>query len=172
MTQREIGIAVLMVLAVVACPLLAVRSQQLNVALTVLAIILGPILAIQAQKLIESAHQKREEKRRLFTTLMSTRGRTMSLEHVQALNLIDVVFSDSKDRSVTEAWAELNDHFGNYPKAPTPPATGELPEAQKLKYESEQKEPTRLRVLVKWKWIKGLFSEGWQRYFWGFGISQ
>ena len=123
---------------------------------TIIAIILGPILAVQVQKFIERLAQRKEEKRRLFITLMSTRGRFTSLEHVQALNLIDVVFSDSKDKPVTEAWTELNDHFNNFPKAPTLPDAGELPESQKLKYESEQeawgsrRKISRRRSLVRW----------------------
>lgn len=107
-------------------------------AVTIAAILLGPILAVQVQKLIERIAQRKEEKRKLSITLMSTRGRTMSLEHVQALNLIDVVFTGEKDKPVTEAWAELNDHFGSYPKAPVTPPNGEPVEGEKLKYESEQ----------------------------------
>jgi hypothetical protein len=107
------------------------KESYMATVATIIAIILGPILAVRVQRFIEHVAQRKEEKRRLFIALMSTRGRTMSLEHVQALNLIDVVFTDSKDKPVTEAWAELNDHFNSYPKAPTPPATGELPEQQK-----------------------------------------
>lgn len=105
---------------------------------TIIAILLGPILAVQVQKLIERIAQRKEEKRKLFITLMSTRGRTMSLEHVQALNLIDAVFTGSRDKPVTEAWRELNSHFNSYPEAPKPPPNGEIPAEQKMRYEAEQ----------------------------------
>lgn len=95
---------------------------------TIIAIIAGPILAVRAQKLIERISQKHEEKRRLFMTLMATRGRPLIQEHVQALNMIDVIFSDKgivdylsrarrkKNREVVEAWSELRDHLYNFPR--------------------------------------------------------
>ena len=102
-------------------------------ALTVIAIITGPILAIRIQKLIERIAQKRQEKKALFMTLMSTRGRPLLPEHVQALNMIDVIFSgkgkimstifsgrSKKDKAVVEAWSEYRDHLLNdYPKQPS-----------------------------------------------------
>jgi len=73
---------------------------------TIIAIILGPILAVQIQKLIERTKQKKDEKKRLFMTLLATRARQLSPEHVQALNMIHVVFSSKKqkDQAVVEAW--------------------------------------------------------------------
>lgn len=103
----------------------------MNTTLTIIAIILGPILAVQAQKIIERITQRRDEKRRLFITLMATRGRPLLLEHVQALNMIDITFTvkgiiasiifwrSKKDKAVIEAWSELRDHLYNYPPRPT-----------------------------------------------------
>ncbi len=98
---------------------------------TLIAIVLGPILAIQVQKIIESIKQRNEEKRRLFMTLMSTRGRPLVPEHVQALNMIDLIFSvksklmaiifwrrTKKEKAVIEAWSELRDHLYSYPQKP------------------------------------------------------
>jgi len=87
-------------------------------AATIIAIIAGPILAVQAQKWIERVRQGRDEKRRLFLALMATRGRPLVAEHVQALNMIDVIFSGkgAQDLSVVEAWREYRAHLNDYPQ--------------------------------------------------------
>lgn len=66
------------------------------------ATLLGPILAVQAQKWIERSREERQRKIRLFETLMSTRGDPLTFDHKRALNMIDIVFSDTK--SITDAW--------------------------------------------------------------------
>ena len=76
-------------------------------ALLILAAIVGPIAAVQAQKWIERAREVRTRKLNIFHTLMATRGlRWASLDHVQALNSIDLFFNSksSKDKSVIVAW--------------------------------------------------------------------
>ena len=93
----------------------------MNTTLTIIAIILGPILAIQVQKIIERIKQRRDEKRKLFMSLMVTRGRPLLLEHVQALNMIDIVFSvkwyrSKKDKAVIDAWSVFRDHLYHFPK--------------------------------------------------------
>ena len=95
----------------------------MSTALTIIAIIAGPILAVQAQKIIERIKQRRDEKRKLFMSLMVTRGRPLLLEHVQALNMIDIVFSvkwyrSKKDKAVIDAWSVFRDHLYHFPKEP------------------------------------------------------
>jgi hypothetical protein len=70
--------------------------------LIIAATLLGPVFAVQAQKWIERSREERQRKIRLFETLMSTRGDNLSFDHKRALNMIDIVFSDTK--SVTDAW--------------------------------------------------------------------
>jgi hypothetical protein len=89
--------------------------------ITVIAVILGPILAVQAQKFLESIREKRNRRLSLFKTLMSTRAERLSREHVQALNMIDIEFygrrlfgtryQTSKEKKVTNAWKNYNDHL-------------------------------------------------------------
>lgn len=88
---------------------------------TIIAIILGPILAIRIQKFIERVTQRRDEKRRIFMTLMATRDERILREHVHSLNMIDVIFSGKgkKDKAVVEAWAEYRDHLNDYPREPS-----------------------------------------------------
>jgi hypothetical protein len=63
--------------------------------LLILATIAGPILAVQAHKWVERLREGRNRKLRLFERLMATRAARLSAEHVQALNMIDLVFYGS-----------------------------------------------------------------------------
>jgi hypothetical protein len=95
--------------------------------ITIAAIIIGPILAVQAQKLLEEIRHKKHRRRQLFHTLMSTRATRVSNEHVTALNMIDIEFygrkiigyrfQTSKEKSITNAWKNYNDHLST----PCPP---------------------------------------------------
>ena len=87
--------------------------------LMIFALFAGPIAAVQVQKLIEMRTVKRTKKKQVFFQLMTTRGLTVSPEHIQALNSIDICFDG--DRNVTVAWKALLDHFAtNYPKDDDP----------------------------------------------------
>ena len=82
----------------------------------ILGVLLAPLLAVQAQKYLESIREKRERKLRIFKQLMATRAATVSPEHVQALNMIDLEFHEEKYKKVTGSWKIYLDHLGNYPK--------------------------------------------------------
>lgn len=66
----------------------------------------APKLAAEFAENLRAASQKQEEERRLklwiFTTLMQYRRSIISHDAVSALNLIDVVYRDSKE--VRDAW--------------------------------------------------------------------
>lgn len=73
---------------------LALAQWQLWV--TALAIFLGPLAGVLFTLWFQSRKDKLEAKRRLFLTLISERkGLVTSQQMAQALNTIDVVFSDS-----------------------------------------------------------------------------
>ena len=93
---------------------------------TIIAIILGPILAVQVQKLIERLHQRRDERIKIFMTLLTTKGRLVP-EHVQALNAIHFFFRGErkKDKAVVEAWDLYRDHLNDGPQQPKPQADGQ-----------------------------------------------
>ncbi|MFI7835479.1 DUF6680 family protein [Pseudomonas asiatica] len=84
---------------------------------TIVATLLGPILAVQAQKYLEGRRGLREQKMRIFSTLMATRAARLSPDHVQALNMIDLAFnggSRTRRRTETEvldAWRDYLDHL-------------------------------------------------------------
>ncbi len=80
--------------------------------LTIIAIILGPIIAVQLEKYLQRRREIRERKHIVFKTLMATRDSSLSLAHVEALNRIDLKFSnDSKYKKVIEAWKEYFDNL-------------------------------------------------------------
>ena len=88
----------------------------------VVATVLGPILAVQAQKAVESFRERRNRKTWVFTQLMATRAARVSAEHVQALNMIDIVFFGIRtlgirhrtkaEQNVLDSWREYHDHLG------------------------------------------------------------
>ena len=82
--------------------------------LTIAAIILGPILAVQAQKWVERKREERVRKLFLFRELMATRAARLSQRHVEALNLIDLEYDQTKPahKPVQEAWRSYLDALG------------------------------------------------------------
>lgn len=86
----------------------------------VLAVLVAPFLAVFAQREIERWRTARETKLWIFKTLMATRTATLSFNHVQALNMIDLEFSDKKpiEKEVKQIWREYLDHLGGLPQEP------------------------------------------------------
>lgn len=84
--------------------------------LMILAVLLAPIAAVQVQKSLEVFREVRGRKLRIFKMLMATRAATISPEHVQALNAIDLEFHEKRYKSVTTAWKTYLDHLSSYPK--------------------------------------------------------
>lgn len=62
-------------------------------------------LAEQLRRNAEQTQERQRQKRQVFTTLMQERAAIYTEESVRALNVIDVVFNDS--RPVREAWSAL-----------------------------------------------------------------
>ena len=74
----------------------------------------GPVFAVQSQKWIERARETRNRQLWIFHTLMATRAvRASSIEHIQALNLIDLVFSrkSGKEQRIRAAWNQYHDYL-------------------------------------------------------------
>lgn len=102
-------------------------ATQLTLAIAIFSAIATALAAIAtwraptaAAKLAESLrrdaehdHERQRQKVAIFSTLMQERARIYSEESVRALNLIDVVFNESRD--VREAWSELYLAFGMTP---------------------------------------------------------
>lgn len=78
--------------AIASSPAAAADTRSLESWAVVFATLMGPVLAVQAQKWVESRRAARDRKERVFEVLMATRNAFMSVEHVQALNMIEVTF--------------------------------------------------------------------------------
>ena len=82
--------------------------------LVILAVLLSPFLAVFVQRKIDSAKEKRNRRSWIFLTLMATRGNKIQLDHVQALNSIELFFDKpKKDKSVLEKWNIYLDHLNS-----------------------------------------------------------
>ena len=88
--------------------------------LMIIAVLVAPFLAVYVQKKIETWKSQRDTKLWIFKTLMATRGATLSSQKVQALNMIDLEFSDKekKEKEVKRIWKEYLDHLASLPKDP------------------------------------------------------
>lgn len=70
------------------------------------AVIVAPVAAVFAGQLLQDRSQKRRDKLDIFKTLMVNRY-GWSVESVQAMNIIEIVFSD--DDNVLNAWKDFYD---------------------------------------------------------------
>jgi hypothetical protein len=87
-------------------------AMNLSNSLMILAVLFSPFLAVFVQRKIDLNREKRGHKLWIFRTLMATRGNKISLEHVQALNSIELFFDNpKKDKNIVEKWNEYLDHL-------------------------------------------------------------
>lgn len=75
----------------------------------IIAIIISPILALLISQSLQAKHEKQSEKLQILKTLMTQRILPKSVEYVNALNTIDIIFADSK--SVREAYKSLYESY-------------------------------------------------------------
>ncbi len=86
----------------------------------VIATLVGPVLAVQVQKYLERWREVNERRERIFKILMATRASRLSMDHVSALNLIDIEFPSAKRyKKVRGAWKAYRTHLTE--TAPTDP---------------------------------------------------
>jgi hypothetical protein len=85
---------------------------------TVLAIVIGPVAALWVQRILDEGRDKKNRKLWIFKTLMSNRATRLAPLYVQALNLIDVEFTEPKEKAIREAWKELLDLYTNFKTTP------------------------------------------------------
>src|ERR1700678_3711761 len=77
--------------------------------ITISAIIFSPIIALKVQKETEEFKEKNQREFDIFKTLLATRAEPTSLEHVRALNLIDIEFYEAKE--IRDSWNSYQDHL-------------------------------------------------------------
>mgnify|MGYP003576189511 CR=1 FL=1 len=69
------------------------------------ATLVSPFLAVQATEFLRRRTAEADERRKVFHTLMSTRGSRLLPNHVTALNQIDLAFPAKRYGDVADAWA-------------------------------------------------------------------
>ena len=82
-------------------------NTTMNEYLSLVALIIIPIVAVVIAQWLQNRSEKRKDKMQIFKTLMTSRIYGWTPDSVNALNIIDIVFSD--DKNVREAWKDLND---------------------------------------------------------------
>ena len=83
--------------------------MTINDYLTLAALIIIPIVAVVIAQWLQNRSEKRKDKMQIFKTLMTSRIYGWTPDSVNALNIIDIVFSD--DEKVRAAWKDLNDKY-------------------------------------------------------------
>ena len=78
--------------------------------LIIIAIVLGPLFGAFLAVWLQQRHAKQERRVDIFRNLMRTRRTPTWLEHVGALNLVEIEFHDNP--KVISAWKTLFQHFG------------------------------------------------------------
>ena len=78
--------------------------------LTLVAILVGPVVAVVLTRYLDDRRDRRRGRMEVFKTLMRTRRTPVFVEHVGALNLIEIEFAN--DGKVIAAWRALFTHFG------------------------------------------------------------
>ena len=79
--------------------------------INILAVLLSPVVALWISNIIQNRKEKRKEKMQILKVLMTQRFSVKNIEYVNALNLIDVVFVDSKD--VRSAYKNLYNEYAS-----------------------------------------------------------
>lgn len=85
------------------------EGMSINDFLTLAALIVIPIVAVVIAQWLQNRSEKRKDKMQIFKTLMTSRIYRWTPDSVNALNIIDIVFSD--DEKVRAAWKDLNDKY-------------------------------------------------------------
>jgi hypothetical protein len=85
----------------------------LNLCVNAMAILLAPLIALRINEWRNRSTEAETRKREIFRNLMATRSTGLSPVHVEALNKIDIEFSenDEKTKAVFNAWKEYRDHL-------------------------------------------------------------
>jgi hypothetical protein len=81
---------------------------------TVVAILVAPIIALKVQRKSDEGREATNRKLWIFKTLMSNRATRWNPVCVQALNMIDIEFTEKTEKEIRDAWRELLDHYNDW----------------------------------------------------------
>ena len=76
---------------------------------------IGPVMAVQITRWLDDRNEERGRKLRIFKTLMATRSDNLSSAHVEALNSIDLEFSEknNNEKPIIDCWQAYLDHLAS-----------------------------------------------------------
>ena len=123
--------------------------------LNIVAVIVAPIIAVWVGQKLQDRQDKRKDKLELFKVLMTSRmGWTP--ESVQAMNILDIVFSD--DKKVRAAWKAYYDRLCT--DDPQNPTQQELKHIQEAQYELLETMANSLgyKDKITWKTIQNPYK--------------
>lgn len=106
------------------------------------AVYAAPQKALETQWKLQLKDAARARRMEVFRTLMATRGNNLHYRHVEALNLIDVEFSEPQEKDIRDAWKTYLDHLNTY-------AVDEDPDEAKRTRLLNQKEERRKDLLAE-----------------------
>ncbi|MBU4191476.1 MAG: hypothetical protein KUA35_15850 [Pseudodesulfovibrio sp.] len=74
--------------------------------LTLVAIFMGPVMAVLVGQHLQDRRQRSDRRQQVYKDLMGTRRIVLHIDHVKALNMIDVEFSSAskEDVAIRDAW--------------------------------------------------------------------
>jgi hypothetical protein len=83
--------------------------------LLIAATAISPLIAVQVTRYLDDRNEVRGRKLQVFKTLMATRAYNLSAAHVEALNRIDLEFSEKAplEKAVLDLWQQYLDHLGD-----------------------------------------------------------
>lgn len=77
-------------------------------------ILLSPLVALQISEALQVRKERQGRKLWIFRTLMATRATRLSVDHVLAINSIQLEFRGRRERAVLEAWKAYLNHLITY----------------------------------------------------------
>ncbi|HCR85159.1 MAG TPA: hypothetical protein DIV86_00620 [Alphaproteobacteria bacterium] len=101
---------IIKVTLVLAIPVIATLYFAAEDWFNMLAILLGPVIAVIMTRIIDDSRAEQSRRLDIFRTLMRTRKMPIHVDHVGALNLIEVEFIENK--KVITAWKEYLKNLG------------------------------------------------------------
>ena len=84
--------------------------------ITIFAIIYGPIAAVKVGKELQDRQHSLNRKDAIFTNIMSMRRINLHIDHVKALNMIDVEFASNspEDKAIRDKWKRYLNHLDDH----------------------------------------------------------
>lgn len=137
---------------------------------TLVAVLVGPVLAVLVTRLIDERRASRQRKLDIFKTLMRTRKLPVHIDHVGALNLVEIEFIDQPN--VIKSWkaylSNLSEEFPSIENKDRFDAAGKKRDSLLTKLLSEIAKSLRMEVeqidILEGNYVpQGWFDDEWQQ---------